>query len=255
MEDVLNQPLTLIKPLMNAAGMLGFVPDLRLPLDWESFGAFVTNPVSAGPRQPASGTRWELIPGGALLHSGHPNPGFRQLLRHAADAWAQSPVPVIVHLLSGDPYFLADAVVRLETLENILAVEIGIDEYSTGEEIRLAVEAALGELPVIVRLPLGRVSDLAETCVRDGAAAVSLGPPRGMISQNGQFSSGRVYGPALFPQALQAVRQMDQSGIQVIGAGGVTSRDDLQAMLAAGALGVQIDLAVWRGDWFQSEGD
>lgn len=251
MDDALNQPLTLTRPLMNAAGSLGFVPDVRLPLDWDAFGAFVTNPVSGGPRQPAAGQRWETIPGGALLHTGHPNPGFRQVLRQAAEAWALSPVPVIVHLMSGDPYFLADAVIRLETLENILAVEIGVDEHDTREDVRMAVEATLGERPLIVRLPLGRAFDLAETCIRSGAAAVSLGPPRGMISHDGRFSSGRLYGPALFPQALQAVRLLGERGIPVIGAGGVTSGEDLQAMLAAGALGVQIDLAVWRGDWFR----
>ena len=38
------------KPLMNAAGTLGFSPDPRASVAWEDLGAFVTNPISLRPR-------------------------------------------------------------------------------------------------------------------------------------------------------------------------------------------------------------
>ena len=71
-------------PLMNAAGSLGFAPDRRGPIALEQLGAFVTNPVSLRPRTPAQGARLLPFPGGFLLHSGHPNPGFNRVVRRCA---------------------------------------------------------------------------------------------------------------------------------------------------------------------------
>ena len=62
---------------------------------------------------------------------------------------------------------------------------------------------------------------------------------------------GRLYGPALFPQALAGVRGLAQAGVPVIGAGGVYSQAQAQAMLAAGALAVQLDAVLWRGNLTQ----
>jgi dihydroorotate dehydrogenase len=54
-------------------------------------------------------------------------------------------------------------------------------------------------------------------------------------------------GPALFPQALLAVRDAARANIPVIGAGGVGSKQNADAMLAAGALAVQVDASLWKG--------
>ena len=54
MEENLHRSLVIDPPLMNAAGSMGFAPDLKLPLLWEEFGAFVTNPISIKPRKPAA---------------------------------------------------------------------------------------------------------------------------------------------------------------------------------------------------------
>jgi dihydroorotate dehydrogenase len=77
-----KRELTFRTPLMNAAGLLGFAPEPRSPIFagregiWDDFGAFVTNPISLRPRFPT--TLPELIeyPGGFLMHTGLPNPGF-----------------------------------------------------------------------------------------------------------------------------------------------------------------------------------
>jgi dihydroorotate dehydrogenase (NAD+) catalytic subunit len=110
------------------------------------------------------------------------------------------------------------------------------------------VRSAAGELPVLARLPLERILELAETAISAGAAAISLCPPRGVLpDSDGKLLRGRLYGPALFPLALAAVQALARSGLPVIGACGVYQPEDIEAMLAAGALAVQLDSVLWRG--------
>ena len=65
--------------------------------------------------------------------------------------------------------------------------------------------------------------------------------------------SGRLYGPALYPLALQVVGELNQAGVTVIGAGGIYHRQQVEGMHRAGAWAVQVDLALWRGDWLDLE--
>ena len=55
------------KPIMNAAGSLGFAPDTRVGISVESFGAFVTNPFSLRPRVPTAKPAVIEYTGGFLL--------------------------------------------------------------------------------------------------------------------------------------------------------------------------------------------
>jgi dihydroorotate dehydrogenase (NAD+) catalytic subunit len=105
-----------------------------------------------------------------------------------------------------------------------------------------------GELPVIARLPLERAAWLAMVAGEAGAAAISLAPPRGLLpGPDGSWMRGRLYGPGIFPLALAATREVVALGVPIIAAGGVYSSKNAQALLAAGALGVQVDAALWRG--------
>ncbi len=47
----MKRDLYFSKPLMNAAGSLGFAPDSRAGISLDEFGAFVTNPFSLRPAQ------------------------------------------------------------------------------------------------------------------------------------------------------------------------------------------------------------
>mgnify|MGYP001043021799 FL=1 len=233
---------------MNAAGTLGFAPEPRLHVDLGGLGAFVTNPVSLLPRTPASGARYLPFPGGFLLHTGHPNPGLETVLRRNVSRWERSPIPVFVHLLGQSVDELASMALRLEEISCVMGVEIGFPKDAERELVRAFIQAACGELPVIARLPFDQVEALAPAALAAGAVAISLGAPRGVLPlPNGHLIEGRLYGPALFPQALGIVRSLAQVGFPVIGAGGVYSSAQAQSMLAAGALAVQLDAVLWRG--------
>lgn len=236
------------RPLMNAAGSLGFAPDRRNLPELESLGAFVTNPLSLGRRVPASNRRFLSFPGGFLLHSGYPNPGLREAIRRHSQHWARQPLPVWVHLLAQSAGELQSMLKMLEGRAGVAGVEVGLAAGVDLGEAQAMIAAATGELPVIVRLPLERALELAILVMKAGASAVSLGAPRGALpTPEGKIASGRVYGPAVFPLALEMVKSLAGMGVPVIGAGGVYQPADVEAMLAAGAIAVQIDVALWRG--------
>jgi dihydroorotate dehydrogenase len=107
---------------------------------------------------------------------------------------------------------------------------------------------SLGELPLIVSLPMEDAVRLAPRVIEAGAAAVSLCAPRGsLVTDNRSLITGRLYGPSLFPQALETVHRLAGAGVPVIGAGGVYTREQAEVMKEAGAMAVQLDAVLWRG--------
>jgi dihydroorotate dehydrogenase len=241
--DLFIQP-----PYMNAAGSLGFAPSSHGPVDLGRLGVFITNPVSLQARTVARGRRFGSFQGGFLLHTGLPNPGLSAVIRLFSPRWARSDLPIIVHLLVQNVSELSGMVERLEVLEGVIGVELGLPSGMNANELRALMEVARGELPVIVRLPFESALDLALTALETGAAAVSLSPPRGVIaSEAAGITRGRLYGPGLLPQALGLVQSLTQLDVPVIGAGGIYSEGDAEAMFRLGALAVQLDACLWRG--------
>ena len=244
--------LSFSTPLMNAAGSLGFVPPAHADIPWDRFGAFVTNPISLRRRQPAANAHHTHFAGGFLLHTGYPNPGIETSLRRYRNAWSHAPLPVLVHLIPHNAHELAAMIPHLESSENLAGLEVGIAPDITVEDAIELVQAAISELPIILRLPLDRALELAHSLgplLEDGrVAAISLGPGRGVLPRiEGGFLRGRLYGPAVLPAALAIVCALSQGSLPVIGAGGIYRQKDIDAMLAAGAVAVQLDAVLWRG--------
>ncbi|MEW6239930.1 MAG: hypothetical protein AB1564_03885 [Chloroflexota bacterium] len=261
-------------PLMNAAGTLGFAPDrdLRGLKDLgglaDELGAFVTNPVSLRPRRPAAQPALIEYPGGFLLHTGLPNPGFPAVVKKHAARWADAPLPVIVHLMADRPEETQQMVEKLESMENVMAAELGFAPLLADDIILVAVEMCLGELPLIVCLPEEQILRIGPAVIQMGAAAVSLAAPRGMLpltprlvsadaplgaNGRGEVVMGRLFGPSLFPRALAIVHAAARLGLPVIGGGGVYKREQAEALKEAGALAVQLDAVLWRGDYSSIE--
>jgi len=234
------------KPLMNAAGTLGFAPDPRMGLNWDSFGAFVTNPISLRPRLPASQPAVIEYPGGFLLHSGLPNPGLSSVIKKHASRWERAELPIIVHLMADRPEETQHMTRTLEGVENVTAVELGFAPLLSNDILLLTLEMCLGELPLIFSLPYEQVLSLGPRLIQNGANAISLSAPRGTIPMDDmQLTTGRLYGQSLFPQALELVHSAARIGIPVIGAGGVWTEKDVTDMLSAGAMAVQMDASLW----------
>jgi dihydroorotate dehydrogenase (NAD+) catalytic subunit len=238
-------------PWLNAAGSLGYSP----PETWawsEPIGAFVTNPVSLYPRTPAEERAVIRFAGGFLLHTGLPNPGLKGLLA-GARRWERSSVPLWVHIIGDTPEEIEHMVRVLESQEAVSAIELGIGPQAGPELALRLASAAVGELPLVVNFPLtaageGWVDRLAGL----GASAISLGAPRGLLPASGSMPgatgkliAGRLYGPAILPLALAAVRALRRQPLPVIAGGGVYRKADGEALLAAGAVAVQLDSVLW----------
>lgn len=242
----MKRDLYFATPYLNAAGSLGLDParylrsENHLPL-----GAFVTNPLSLRSRRPTRHPALVDYPGGFLLHSGLPNPGLDAALKRYARKWRDSPLPVIPHLMADRPEETARMTRQLENIENVLAVEFGFAPGLSDDILRYALEMSLGEVPILVNLPHEQVLSLGPRLIQAGAAAISLAAPRGALFKNGKLTSGRLYGPANLPRSLEIVYTAARLGMPVIGAGGLYSLDDAQAMLQAGAFAVQFDTALW----------
>jgi dihydroorotate dehydrogenase (NAD+) catalytic subunit len=236
------------KPLMNAAGMLGFAPDFHAPVPWGDFGAFVTNPISLRPRTAASQPALIEYSGGFLLHTGLPNPGLNATLKKYARRWNDSPLPIIVHLMADRPEETKQMVQTLESVDNIMAVELGFAPLLSNDILLLTLEMCIGELPLIFCLPTEQILSLGPRLIDAGADVISIAAPRGALTAiGGELIEGRLFGPSLLPQSLEMVHAAAELGLPIIGAGGLYSKQNAEMMISVGALAVQMDAILWRG--------
>ena len=243
----MKRDLYFSKPFMNAAGSLGFTPDLRAGISLDSFGAFVTNPLSLRPRLPTAQPAVIEYPGGFLLHTGLPNPGIHGALKKYSAKWTRSDLPIIVHLMADRPEETQHMVRLLETQENVMAVELGFAPLLANDILMLTLEMCVGEIPLIFSLPIEQVLSVGPRLIQDGAQAISISAPRGALTtDHSSLITGRLFGPSLFPQTLETVQSAAKLGIPIIGAGGVWSKENAGTMLSVGALAVQVDAALWN---------
>jgi dihydroorotate dehydrogenase (NAD+) catalytic subunit len=241
----MKRDLYFSKPLMNAAGSMGFAPDSRTGISLDSFGAFVTNPFSLRPRLPTSQPAVIEYPGGFLLHTGLPNPGLKAGLKKYSAKWTRSDLPVIAHLMADRPEETQNMVRMLEEIENVMAVELGFAPLLSDDILMLTLEMCLGEIPLIFSLPVEQVLSLGPRMIQDGAQAISIASPRGALMTD-HLITGRLYGSSIFPQTLDTVNNAAKLGIPIIGSGGVWTKENANAMLSVGALAVQVDAALWN---------
>jgi dihydroorotate dehydrogenase (NAD+) catalytic subunit len=244
--------LAIDNPVMPAAGTFGFDgAAYRDLIDLSKLGALVTNPITWKPRKVARGPRVVPLPSGALVHTGLPNPGMTQAIRQYGARWANSPVPVIVHVAATTPPDVARCAAALERSGGVVGIELGLHDQATPDEIAALLRAALDntQLPLLVRVPLYTAIESARAAQDAGAGGlVVAAPPRGTgrDPDTGQLVGGRAYGPWLTAQMLRATGQVARAvEIPVIGSGGIHSPDDARDFLDAGAIAVQVDTVTW----------
>lgn len=244
-----KREIFLEKPFVNAAGILGFYPNPHTMPYLQHLGAFLTNPISPYPRQPAGNRACLPYPGGFLLHTGLQNPGITRALEQFKRRWAGALLPVIVHLLVESPQGLTDMIRRLEGLENIMGVELGLPPDCTPDTLTAIIEAARGELPLILSLNPEQIPILLTTFHECSHIPLHLTEPRGILpNEDGELVTGRLYGPTIFPQMLKAAKTLVDEGLQVIANEGVYNNRQAKALLACGVMAVGLGGVLWGVD-------
>ena len=248
-KPILKRDLVLSQPFVNASGTLGFVPDLRAQPAISGMGAFITNPISRRPRQPAANRAYLPFPGGFLLHTGHANPGITRAIARFGRRWASAPLPVIVHLLVESPGTLTEMIHKLEGLENIVAVEVGLPPGCDPDMLSAVIAAGGGELPLIPCLSPELVPTLLDTFKDLQPIALHLVEPRGALpGPGGEIVTGRLFGPAIFPVMLAAAQVLINAGLSVIANGGVYDPWQVDALMKAGVTAVGLGSVLWQVD-------
>jgi dihydroorotate dehydrogenase (NAD+) catalytic subunit len=142
--------------------------------------------------------------------------------------------------------------ILLEEIDSVVGVEIGLAQEMNVQMVASIVESAVGELPLMIRVPISKAERIGRAAYQAGASLISIGPPRGALTApTGEKIFGRLYGPSIFPQALEAVSSLVSLKIPVVGGGGVYHPDQVKMMLEAGATAVQLDAVLWRGGFFE----
>mgnify|MGYP000896871299 FL=1 len=244
--DEWSSELGINSPWMNVAGFAGFLPQNDISLS-KPMGAFVTNPISAQPRSPARDRSVKPYAGGFLLHTGYPNAGLKRVLQEYASKWRRLPLPVWVHLLAEEGRELQQMVRTLEGVENVEAVELGLPPGLDDKEQVHLIASARGELPLFVCLPLDNLKpDVLEKLADLGASGLVISAPRGIMMKGRKAIHGRLYGPALHPQLLSALRDLRGYGLPVLAGCGIFSVEQGEAALDCGAAAVQVDGWCWK---------
>ncbi len=248
--------LSLKSPVMPASGAAGYGDEYSHLINYSLLGAFVTNPVSLRPRKAARGRRLRVHSDHLVVHTGLPNPGVKAVVQKYRKIWERLPIPVIVHLIATTPEETAKVATRLSNITGVVGIELGLADRTTPDRaIHMVHAAADGDLPVIVRIPFGRVDDLAPLLSEEGASALTLtAPPRvvlppeqGMHDENLRFYRGRLYGPTVLPLLLGVLsRWARKLPVPIIACGGIQSAEEALACLNLGATAVQIDAVLWR---------
>jgi dihydroorotate dehydrogenase (NAD+) catalytic subunit len=208
---------------------------------------------------------------GVINAIGLSNPGAEDevpLLAEARRRLTPFDVPLIASIFGGTVAEYAEVagiVARAEP--HVIEVNISCpnvaDDFGTpfaascasAGEVTAAVKAAVGDIPVAVKLApnvpdIGRIAAAVVEAGADAITAVNTMPGMIIDAEAGRpvLSNrvGGISGPALKPIALRCVAEIARAvDVPIIGTGGVGSGRDAAEMLMAGATAVGVGTAVW----------
>jgi dihydroorotate dehydrogenase len=232
-------------PWINAPGFLGYLPPSKLDFPAE-MGAFLPPPLSLISRNPAKTRTAIPFGGGVLLRTGLPNPGIAVAIRQYQQRWSRLELPLWLSLLPRDADEAREMSELVDELDCVVTFQILLPRGASMQERAEILSAAQGEKPFFVELPLDEVNrECVGVIQKSSASGIVISAPRGILLKDEQWVSGRLYGPALFPQAARIVRELVKAKISVIAGCGVCTIDQGESLLAMGTIAVQVDVALW----------
>jgi dihydroorotate dehydrogenase (NAD+) catalytic subunit len=238
--------------LLNASGCLDALaaPEVARALD-----AFVTKTVTPEPRAGNHPVRIAETDHGMLNSIGLQNPGIDRFLDSVLPRLAELGVPIWTSVGGASPDEYARLCGRLDRRHEVVAIELNLScpnvaspegdaaeivaaaRAATDRPLYAKLSAALPDLPAVARAAqdagadgLSLVNTVRGLALDERTLRPRLGPEVGGYS-----------GPAVKPIALAAVFACyRETGLPIVGMGGISSGNDALEFLAAGAVGVAL---------------
>jgi dihydroorotate dehydrogenase (NAD+) catalytic subunit len=238
--------------LLNASGCLDALaaPEVARGLD-----AFVTKTVTPEPREGNRPVRIAETEHGMLNSIGLQNPGIDRFVDSTLPRLAELGVPIWASVGGAGPADYARLCARLDRRHEVVAIELNLScpnvasPEGDAAEIVAAARAAT-DRPLYAKLSaaspdLGAVARAAQEAGADGLSLVNT--VRGLALDERTLrprlgpETGGYSGPALKPIALAAVLTCyRETGLPIVGMGGISTGLDALEFLAAGAAAVAL---------------
>jgi len=260
--------LQLVHPVMNASGILGYLPEhADLMASW-GVSAIVSKTFTREPREGYNPPIIVRLRCGSLLNAvGLSNPG-KAGLRPFVESANKHGVPVIVSVGGISVNDFIDVAITAEEVGSSAVelnmscphfkgggLELGRDPVAVFNTVR-EVSSAI-RIPVIVKLGLSdRIVDASVKALEAGAKALTLiNTVRGMAIDVYSFKPfltnvyGGLSGKSIHPIAVWAVYSVYKETLaDIIGVGGVFTWKDAAELILAGSRAIQVGTAlVYRG--------
>ena len=246
--------LLVANPILLGAGAIGYGEAVPRGLDITLLGAVIVGPVLGASRGGTQPPRLAHVNGGAVLDSGLQNRGVNNAIQQYSKLWEKLGCPVVVQVAESHPATLARVANKLANVPGVQGLEllcaVDIDAPRLASLVRTVDREC--ELPLWVKLPLGRAVVFAPAACEAGAVGLVVGQaPSGtgmrMVDGVARPVTGALFGPLVFPHMLEVLLQVAtlQLPAALIASGGIHTVDQVRQALAAGAQAVQVDSAVW----------
>ncbi len=260
----------LANPVFTASGTCGYADELADFMDVNQLGGFITKSIMVKPKKGHSTPRIVETDSGMLNAIGLANVGLDKFIEEKLPVIEKLTVPVFVNVAGETIDEYVAVVQRLATEQKIAGFELNIScpnvqrggitfgtEPEQVAEITTAVKKAAGNKILMVKLTpaVTDISVIARAAVEAGANALSLIntftamvidiETRRPILAN---KTGGLSGPAIKPIAVYLVNKVynevaKQSGIPILGIGGIRNASDAIEFIIAGASAVAVGTA------------
>ncbi|MHB1293661.1 MAG: beta/alpha barrel domain-containing protein [Anaerolineae bacterium] len=245
-----KRELVLRSPVLIAAGALGYDAWDREAVRWPVVGAFITPSLTWRPIAPTDAPRLARTVAGYVQHTGRANPGLRAALRRFGKTWERLQMPIVVALYGHNAAEFAEMAAYASGDPIVQGLELHLPHDAEDALVEQCVAAAVAEsaVPCLVRAPLGTAVPCAVAAERGGADAVVVAdaPMARALDEDGATVYGPMHSPALAPLVAQCVYEVAHAmSLPIIARGGIARITDALAMVASGALAVQVDSALY----------
>ena len=257
--------LGLKNPVMTASGTFGYGPEYADFVELSEIGGIIVKGTTLNPRQGNDYPRMAETASGMLNCVGLQNKGVDYFCEHIYPEIKDIDTNMIVNVSGSSPDDYAECAARIDTLDNIPAIELNIScpnvkdggmafgvTCAGAASVVKAVRQRYHKTLIVKLSPnVTDITEIARAVEAEGADSVSLintlmgmaidiERRKPMLSIN----TGGLSGPAVKPVAVRMVWQVAKAvNIPVVGLGGICNAHDAIEFMLAGATAIEIGTA------------